>query len=203
MYFQSLPKIFYSLSGKKFITPSVTVNIMTRAKLLDSVKTNSFVYYTYDVKDTDTPEIIAEKYYGDSSLHWIILLANDIIDPLYDWVMPSNEFNKYIIGKYGDIPTAKTTIDHYIKTITKYDSQSGDTTAKVYTIDLSTFNSLPDSEFETVNLQNGYSVEITITRGIVYSYDQEQSDNEAKRNIKIIDKQYTGQLQTELRNLYK
>jgi hypothetical protein len=33
------------------------------------------------MRDTDTPEIIAHKLYGDPNKYWIILLANQILDP--------------------------------------------------------------------------------------------------------------------------
>ena len=48
--------------------------------LKDNVKENILGFDYYDVKDGETPEMIAHKYYGDVNLHWIVLIANDIID---------------------------------------------------------------------------------------------------------------------------
>ena len=42
----------------------------------------------------DTPEIIASKYYGDPEKHWIVLLANDIINPFFDFPLNYQEFEK-------------------------------------------------------------------------------------------------------------
>ena len=175
---------------------------MTRAKVLDSIKTNSMIYYTYLVKDGETPEIIAAKYYDNPNRHWIILLANDIIDPQYDWVMSYDVFNNYIIKKYDSIASAKTTISHYTKTITKTDSVTGVQTQTVYVIDQGTYNNLPDSEYQTIGLSSGGAVSIVTTRQVIFAYDDEEAKNEAKRTIKIIDKRYAQQIEKELTDLY-
>jgi hypothetical protein len=52
------------------------------------------------IKDGDTPEILANKVYNDVEAHWIILYANEILDPQFEWPMPNNVFNKYIADKY-------------------------------------------------------------------------------------------------------
>lgn len=200
-YFANLPKIFYDLSGKKPAVPIIATNILARAHLMKMITDNALIYYTYDVKDSDTPEIIAEKYYGDSGLHWLVLFANNVVDPFYDWVLQYDDFVAFLIGKYGSIPVAQTTIDHYTKTISKYDSQSGDTFTQVYVIDQTTYNSLPDSEIDTVNLSNGTTVTITTTRQQVMAYDAETTKNESKRTIKLIDKQYVGEIVKELKTL--
>lgn len=200
-YFSNLPRIFYDLSGKKPAVPRVVTNILARAHLVKTISENSLIYYTYDAKDSDTPEIIAEKYYGDAGLHWLVLFANNVVDPFYDWVLPYDDFVAFLIGKYGSIQAAQTTIDHYTKTISKHDSLSGDTFTQVYTIDQTTYNTLPDSSFITVNLVNGTTLTITTTRQQVMAYDAETANNEAKRTIKIIDKKYVGEIVKELKTL--
>lgn len=55
----------------------------------------------YKIKDYDTPENICLRLYNDSSLAWILLYLNDIIDPFYDWPLNTQELNKYMIDKYG------------------------------------------------------------------------------------------------------
>ena len=200
-YFTPFPKVFYDQSGRVPGNPIIATNIMVRAKLRDSIKKNALVYYTYDVKDTDTPEIVAEKYYGDANRHWIVMFANNIIDPFYDWVLPNPEFIKYIIAKYGSVAVAQSTIDHYTKTIQKYDSSYRTTTSNVFTIDKTTYDALPDTEVDTINLKNGTTVIQTITRQAVKAYDYEFDLNEAKRKIILLDKKYAGILENELKAL--
>ena len=107
MYFQKFPYTFYTLDDRK--TTQVIQNILIRNKINDEVK-NSFVLYDeYDVRDGDTPEILAYKFYGDSNLHWLILQMNEILDPRFDWPLDTVKFQDYLNSKYPDIDG----IDHY------------------------------------------------------------------------------------------
>ena len=67
----------------------------------------------YKIKDYDTPENICLRLYNDSSLAWILLYLNNIVDPFYDWPLNSNELRKYIVNKYGEENI--DSIHHYIK----------------------------------------------------------------------------------------
>ena len=44
------------------------------------------------MQDSDTPEIIADKYYGNVEYHWVVLLFNNIIDPQFEYSF-AIEFN--------------------------------------------------------------------------------------------------------------
>lgn len=102
MYFKTFPYTYYTLyddlSNVKLVT-----NITTRIKINDDVKNNLSVYDEYDIRDEDTPEILADKFYNNPELHWVILLYNDIIDPRFGWPLSSNNLKKYAQGKYSNI----------------------------------------------------------------------------------------------------
>ena len=107
MYFQKFPYTFYTLDDRK--TTQLIQNILIRNKITDDIK-NSFVMYDeYDVRDGDTPEILAYKFYGDSNLHWLVLHMNEILDPRFDWPLDTRKFQDYLNSKYPDIDG----IDHY------------------------------------------------------------------------------------------
>jgi hypothetical protein len=107
MYFQKFPYTFYTLDDRK--TTQLIQNILIRNKITDDIK-NSFVMYDeYDVRDGDTPEILAYKFYGDSNLHWLVLQMNEILDPRFDWPLDTRKFQDYLNSKYHDIDG----IDHY------------------------------------------------------------------------------------------
>ena len=199
-YFENHPSTLYDLSGKSPSRPIVVKNITARSKLSELIP--STVYYTYQVQEGETPEIIADKYYGSSTRHWIILFANNIVDAQYDWPLSYDAFNKYIVKKYGSIENSKTEIHHYEKSITKTDSYTGVTTTKTYTIDATAYANLPETETQTVNLVNGSTITIVTKRSIVYAYDFEEVENDEKRNIKIVDKVYVGQLEAELSTIF-
>lgn len=199
-YFQNIPQIYYDLVGSNKSFPVVASNITARARLLTNL--NATVYYSYLVKEGETPESIADKYYGTSGRHWIVMLANNIVDPQYDWPLSYDAFNKYITGKYGSLETAQTTIHHYEKTITKTDSVTNNTTTQTFEIDKTAYDLLPDSLYETINLKNGSSVSIVITRSAIDCYTHETNENERKRTIKLVDKAYVNQLESELSAMF-
>lgn len=178
---------------RKGIYDEIT-DIFIRTKFLDSIKTNSFLYYEYSIKDSDTPEIIAEKFYDDPEKHWIIMLANDKLDFQYDWPLAYDPFNKYIIGKYGSIAISKINIDHYEKIITRVDSGTNITTISKIIIDVDTYTNLPVTTFNVYNLIGGTTLSETITKSAVTSFDKETLDNENKRPLKLIKKEHIGKI---------
>ena len=119
-YFEMFPSIYYSAKGDGKYT--VMKDLMSRVKLISKVKENILGFDYYDVKDGETPEMIAHKYYGDVNLHWIILVTNDIIDYYEDWPMSVQRFEEFVKEKY-DNPQG---IHHYEITQT-----SGDTTVTI------------------------------------------------------------------------
>ena len=137
-YFDSLPKIIYSdpAVGRRVLT-----NLMSRVSILPSILQNPLVYYTYDVQEGDTPEIIAHKYYGDSYRYWMVLFANQILDPQWEWPMDSLTFSDYLSSKYPNIDT-NMEIHHYLKTETYIDNVSGMQTIEKTIIDETAYNAL-------------------------------------------------------------
>ena len=122
-YFDKFPKIAYQINKDSNRTKQFTLatNIMVRVRVLVEKLDQVFHYYPYTIKDGDKPEILAEKFYGDAEAHWLILLTNNITDPIYDWPMPNDIFDKYIIAKYGSLAIAQTTYHHYEIVYQTYD----------------------------------------------------------------------------------
>lgn len=99
MYFKNFPLINYSLDGG--ITSFTMTDIFRRVKADGDNILTSTAYDEYDIQDGDTPEVVAHRIYGDTTLHWIILITNEIIDPRYDWPLSTYALNQYIADKYG------------------------------------------------------------------------------------------------------
>ena len=119
-YFDMFPKVFYDNKGNG--NYSVMTNLLRRVKLVDGAKLNIVDFDYYDVKDGETPEMIAHKYYGDVNLHWTILTVNNVVDYYEDWPMSVQRFEEFVKEKYEN-PQA---IHHYEITQT-----SGDTTVTI------------------------------------------------------------------------
>lgn len=197
-YFTDFPIALYDLTNSSNKSLKLVSNLFVRTRFLPSIENESTVFYKYQVSDGDTPEILASKYYGNSNRHWIILLANNITDPTYDWPLTYSNFSSYVENKYGSIATAKTTYHHYEKVVTKTDSVTGTITVNKYELDYNTYANLASSSTETVNLKDGNTVSIVTTKNAVSYYDYEEEQNEAKREIKIINASYALQIEQEL-----
>lgn len=194
-YFETLPKVV--VSGN--FTSKILTNIMARASIVPTLLTDPLNFYTYDIQDGDTPEIVAQKYYGDSYTYWVVLYTNGIMDPQWDWPLSVNEFNEYINSKYPNINDAYTAIHHYEKIITQVDVESNTTTTNKIIIDQTDYNNLVEST-NTYSLPTG-NVYVTITKNAVSQYDYEVNLNESKRNIKLLNKLYLNQLESEFEKL--
>lgn len=100
MYFSKFPKIQYSVDdGKTF---QITTDIMVRSGFIESIINNEVFYEEIDVPEGDTPEILADKIYGNSLYHWVILLANNIVDPVLDWPLTQSQLASYVAQKYSN-----------------------------------------------------------------------------------------------------
>lgn len=95
MYFKKFPKIVYN----DYIITDFTI----RAKIIDRIKNSLGSYSPYIIKDGETPESLAQDFYGNPNHNWIVYLMNDIINPLEDWPMTVEELKQYTEQKYVDI----------------------------------------------------------------------------------------------------
>jgi hypothetical protein len=195
-YFDTLPKIINIDSRGN---SRVMTNLLARASVIPAILKDPLIYYSYDIQDGDTPEIIAFKYYGDSYRYWIILFLNELLDPQWDWPMSPAVLKKYLENKYLST-NVYTTISYYEKIITQYDSNTQTTTVNKVRINQSTYNNLPVTQTNYYNLSTG-SVTITTERNAVSIYDDELAQNEAKRNIKILNSNYVDLVETQLKKL--
>ena len=197
-FFNLFPKLVYDTDGNRSGSYDVATNVFVRIGILNTIKNNSSLYYPYLVQEGDTPEMIADKYYGDPEFHWVVLYMNDMVDPFYDWPMEYSNFVRFINNKYGSTVTAQTQVHHYYKQVSRYDSSSQTTTISKMIIDATAYAALPVSQVNTYNLTNLTTVSETVTRGIVYCWDYELERNEDKRSIKLLKKEYIDTVKNTL-----
>ena len=173
MYFKNIPIIVYDSVGDgefKDVT-----NLLRRVGVRAKVKTNTLLYDTYDVKEGETPEMVANKLYGDPELHWVILLINDITDRYHQWPMTTPQFQAYVQDKYAN-PDAT---HHYEIT-----QDSGDTTKKI-------------------EIYNPIDSDAYASATVITNFEYEQNQQDEIRKIRLLDPSYIGQFVNEYRNLMK
>lgn len=201
-FFTKFPKIGYNFNGNRNRTQALLTNVLFRIAVLNKVKGNIFSYYEIEIPDGETPTTLADKYYGDPEYHWIIFLVNDISDPLFDWPMNYRDFQKYIKSKYGSLAYAKTTTRHHLKTITRTLSTGSVDTAS-FEIGPDEFAATPAYTLNTFNLVSGDTLREEITTSSVTYYEYEQEQNENKRIIKLIKKEYLQPILSEFDQLLR
>jgi hypothetical protein len=205
LYFDTFPLVVASDYKNNAI---LLTNLMARVEIIPSLLRNPLLFYSYDLKESDRPDILAHKYYDDSKKYWMILYANEIMDPLYDWPLTSQQFDAYLKNKYSEaaggdafvLTYTTSTVQEYRKTITTYDSTSLETTSKTVVVDLTTYNSITTGSI-TQTFSSGASVTRTTSKTAVSIYDYEIELNEAKQNIKLINSSYSNQLENDLKTL--
>jgi hypothetical protein len=200
-YFDLFPKLIYDIAGDRSGSYDIATNLFIRLGILNNIKNSTVLYYPYLIQDGDTPEMIADKYYGDPQYHWVVLMMNDVVDPFYDWPLSYEKFNKYLVGKYGSIQASQLLIVRYEQQIDRRDSNSGSVTTSKVTIDSTAYAALPASTVNTYNLTDGSTVTETITRNIIYAFDDEMAKNEAKRAIKLLKKEHLETIRNNFESL--
>tara|TARA_B100000787_G_scaffold110331_1_gene82106 strand:- start:243 stop:791 length:549 start_codon:yes stop_codon:yes gene_type:complete len=178
MYFKNFPTIIYDAVGNGEFKD--VKNLLRRVAIRAKVKTNTLLYDTYDVKEGESPESIADKLYDDPELHWVVLLVNDVTDRYHQWPLNYSQFNQYIADKYDNIDG----VHHY-----ELAQSSGNTDTKIEVYNNSALYS-GDQDF--------YSSATTVTNR---EYEETQQDQ--KRQIRLLDPRYIQQFVEEYETLMK
>lgn len=202
-YFDQFPLVFYDINRNSVQTPTyqLPVNLLVRVRVLVEKLDRVFHYYTYTVKDGDTPEILAEKYYNEPEAHWLILLTNNITDPQYDWPLNNRNFDNYIVGKYGSLETAQTTWKKWFKCYRVDDTGTGESYIRKFEISEEQYDD-PDLQTEatiseTINLSGSVLNVYFPYKERISCFDWEFNANEARRNIKLIKPEYYSGIRQE------
>lgn len=95
-------------------------NLWRRAKLRDDIANAVTAFNYYQIKDNERPDQIAQKYYGDPELDWVVLITNNIININEDWPLDNNSLYNYLIEKYGSEEALQEI--HHVETIEEKDS---------------------------------------------------------------------------------
>ena len=178
MYFKRMPKIYYDSMNTG--QPKVVTNIMRRVAVRAKVKTNTLLFDTYEVKEGETPESIAHKLYGDTELHWIVLMMNNVVDRFHQWPLNFSQFNQFLADKYDNVDG----VHHY-----ELPQSSGDTDVKIEVYNSSALYTGDDDYYGTAT---------TITNR---EYEQDRQDE--LRQIRLLDPRYVEDFVEEYTSLMK
>jgi hypothetical protein len=167
-YFKEFPTVIIDNQEVLDITRKVKLTSMLKASALD--------YSNYTLAEGDKPESVAYYYYDNPEYAWLVLMANDIVDPYTQWYKTNEELEAYIKVQYESL--SGTTGDAVLDW-TKNTTIAGNIVhyKSVYDpniqINRATYVSAPSGEF--------YAVRI---------YDHEVELNEGRRTIQLLNKSY-------------
>ena len=104
-YFRNIPNLEYvnrlpdSHSSSEYIEVK---NLFKRGKIKDDIFKEVTHFTKYNVKGDDRPDNVAFDVYQDSTLDWVILLSNNILNIQTEWPLTQESFENYVINKYGN-----------------------------------------------------------------------------------------------------
>ena len=103
-YFNQLPNFEYvSRLPNAKIGDYITVkNLFKRVFLREDIYQNLTFFKKYSVVGDDRPDNVAAQVYQDSTLDWLILLSNNIVNVQNEWPLPQEDFNRHLLDTYDN-----------------------------------------------------------------------------------------------------
>jgi len=183
-YFRQVPNFDYvSRLPNANIGDYIPVkNIFKKGKLREDIFQDLAFFEKYKIQGNDRPDNVAFEVYGDSTLDWLVLLCNNVVNIQTEWPLTQDAFDRYVLNKYGDYETLYSGIHHY-ETSEVTNSQgvvmvpSGLEVPDGYST--SYYDYFIDSQVDTGNI----AVPVT-------NYEYEDKLENDKRNIYILKSRY-------------
>ena len=187
-YFRRLPNLDYPslLKNRESNTDFVqTKNLFRRAKVREDLFENFMQFDKYEIIGDERPDNVAEKVYNSSTLDWVVLMSNNIIDINNEWPLTQSQLNLFLDNKYT--PQELVSIHHY-ETLELRDNKNQLILPAGLVVDAD-FNLeyLSGGQVKSTNsLVDGRPVKA------VTFYDYENDLNDKKRNINILKQEFLG-----------
>ena len=180
-YFSKIPDFEYvsRLKDAKISDYEPVKNLFKRAKIREDIFQDLAFFTKYDIKGDDRPDNVAFEIYGDSSLDWVVLISNNILNIQSEWPLTQKSFDQYLLEKYGDYNTLYNGIHHYETTEVKNSNDVVIVPAGLQVDSDQSFTYLDNGVDKTVNPV----IEIT-------NYQYEEKLENEKRNIFVLKPRY-------------
>ena len=183
-YFKRLPDFEYvsRLPDAKISDYIKVKNLFKKGKLREDIFQQVSIFTKYKIIGDDRPDNVAFDYYADSSLDWLVLTCNNVINIQSEWPLRQADFDRYMLDKYGDYDTLFNGVHHYETTEIK-DSSGVIMMPSGLRCDSTFAFSYSDSKSGTLFNLSNISTEVT-------NYQYEEKIEDAKRNIFLLKPRY-------------
>lgn len=88
-------------------------NLMLSVRIVKDVLQRFTSASPLTLEEGETATMVAHDYYGSVDYVWLVLMANNMTDPYSQWYKSQEQFQAYIIKKYGSLQQAYVAISHY------------------------------------------------------------------------------------------
>jgi hypothetical protein len=183
-YFQRVPDFNYvsRLPNSKIGDYVRVKNLFKKGKIREDIFQNVAFFEKYKIVGDDRPDNVAFEIYDDSSLDWLVLLSNNILNIQSEWPLPQTDFDRFVLDKYGDYNTLYNGIHHY-ETIEIKNTQGVTIVPAGLQVDssysVSYYDFFTDLQVTTGNLATP-----------ITNYEYEEKVENDKRNIFILKSRY-------------
>ena len=189
-YFEYLPNVEVRVSSYRTnnVDPfKLAKNIFRRIKIRENLDDIILGFSQYTIKNNQRPDQVALEIYGDMDLDWVVLLTNNIINVYDEWPMSEDELERYIDSEYDEDANS---IHHWVTQ--KILDSRGRTLVKEGRV---------VSENWSYTRPDGTAIPKDQIVRPISVYDHESQQNDYKRNIYLLRKEYINGLVEEFANL--
>ena len=199
-YFNLVPDLEYvSRLPDAKISDYITVkNLFKRVFLREDIYQNLTFFKKYSVVGDDRPDNVASQVYEDSTLDWLVLLTNNIVNVQNEWPLPQEDFNRHLLDTYNDDYDKIYNGVHHYETVEVKDSNGVVIIPEGLEV---------SSDFSTTYYDffiGGLTTENDITRPVTNFQYEENLENK-KRQIFILKPEYISVVLDDIEdlNVYK
>ena len=192
-YFRELPNLLYQsfLPDKKSSLDYTEVkNLFRRTKLRDDLQNVFTLFDKYEIPDEFRPETVAEDFYGNDELDWVVLTTAGIVNVRNEWPLNNRDIFDYSFEKYGNNLNAT----RFFETKEIKNSSGSIILEKGKVVD-------SDFVFKYYDTNGIVEVKGTNVRTGVSNYDYEVRLNEEKRSIFVLKPEYLQQFLSDFRDI--
>jgi len=194
-YFRYYPQTQYAFANGSFTIEKSVKNISLKTVLMDGLSQDDpYAFLRYTVREDEKAEDIADFYYDDPAMSWLVYFANDIVDPYTQWPKTYENFTEYFRKKYASqaLPTGTDAI------VWGQDTTRTDNIVHWKKTDDETILISPDSYIRAQTFNGDFVAgEWTAVR----RFDYEMEENENMRNIILVNSSYSTTVLENLRSL--
>jgi len=115
-YFRNLPEFDYvdrTRNDASLGDYTRVKNLFKKGVLRQDIFQDLSFFTKYIVEGDDRPDNVADRVYGDPTLDWVVLMANNITNIQSEWPLSQADFNTFILDKYENETTLYSGIHHY------------------------------------------------------------------------------------------